>query len=407
MRKKQKSSKLWLFLLLIGCSVAAVSYFAWGSEDKEKKTPEVKPTPASEQKQEEKKPSGEGDFKAASAALQSEVDKLLTAKKGWQVKDPGKTAQQVKRDAGKGTIDWWQRNLALTVDKETNIDQLTKYISDSLKGKKGIILRQEQDTYAGSQVTRLDIALVDKLGGDDLKLVTDRIYVMGLAPLVKKLGSGKLAILIDDCGYDTETVSAMSAHTQKLTFAVLPGRAYSKQALSIIKANGQQAMLHLPMEPLDSSQQSESKTVTVNMTDEQVKSTTAWALDQVPGVAGVNNHQGSRATADERVMKAALSVIKSKGLFFVDSNTQPKTIAYKVAGSMGVRTAINNAFLDGEADVGYIKNRMRQAGQAAIKNGSYIAICHARPKTVIALSEMVGELEAMGVQFVFVSSLLH
>ena len=74
---------------------------------------------------------------------------------------------------------------------------------------------------------------------------------------------------------------------------------------------------------------------------------------------------------------------------------------------MGVKTGLNNAFLDGQADVDYIKGRMRQAGEAAIKNGTYIAICHARPKTVIALAEMVKEFDDMGVELVFVSTLLR
>ncbi len=405
MRKTKKKLRLWPYAIILGCAALAISYFFWSPGDKTQPDTGKKPDTVSEQKTDDRKPDS-ADFRAASLAVQAQVDKLLTAKKDWNVKDPGKTAQQVKRAGDKGTIDWWQRNLELTVDKKTTADQLKEYFNNGLKGK-AVVLRQESDTYAGKTVTRFDIALVDKLGGDTLKLVTDRIYVIGLAPAVKKLGSGKLAIVIDDCGYDTDTVSTMSALKQKLTFAILPGRPFSKECLGIIKRNGQQAMLHLPMEPLDASQQSETRTVTVGMTDEQIKEMTSWAIGQVPGISGVNNHQGSRATADERVMRAALSVIKSQGLFFVDSNTQPKTVAYRTAKSMGVRTAINNAFLDGQADVEYIKGRMRQAGQAAIKNGSYIAICHARPKTVTALTQMVSELEEMGVQFVFVSSLLN
>jgi polysaccharide deacetylase 2 family uncharacterized protein YibQ len=198
----------------------------------------------------------------------------------------------------------------------------------------------------------------------------------------------------------------MTALQQKISFAVIPYRNFSAEALAIIRKNGKEALLHLPMEPLDRSQQSEKITISVNMADDEIKQITRKAIEQLPGIAGVNNHQGSRATADERVMRAVLSVIKEKRLFFIDSFTQPKTIAYKVAGQMGVRTAINRAFMDGEADVGYIKSRLRQAGERALKEGSYIAICHARPKTAAALSEMVSELEAMGVEFVFVSSLV-
>ncbi len=350
---------------------------------------------------------GEGDFRAASLKLQAEVDKAVAEKK-WSTKELAKSDQQVKRSENRGTIDWWQRSVVLTVDAGATVEQARRQIENSLKGKKGTVLRQEKDTYDGKAVERLDVALLESLGGETVRLVTDKIYIVGAAAArVKKTGNGRLAILVDDCGYDTDTVSRMTALRQKITFAVLPDRAFTAQALSIIKSAGKQAMLHLPMEPLNASQQSENNTVMVNMSDSEIKQLTARFIAQMPGIEGVNNHQGSRATADERVMRAVLSVVKDNGLFFVDSNTQPKTVAHKVAASMGVRTALNGAFLDGEADVEYIKKRLRQAGQTAIENGSHIAICHARPKTVIALTEMVDELEEMGVQFVFVSSLLR
>ena len=42
-------------------------------------------------------------------------------------------------------------------------------------------------------------------------------------------------------------------------------------------------------------------------------------LDSVPGAVGVNNHMGSAATADPRLMRVVARVLARRGLFFVDS----------------------------------------------------------------------------------------
>lgn len=401
-RKKQFNFRAFFFILLAIISVALIAYFFYSSRTPSPKSvPPVKQDQQDDTKDKDKKK--EADFRDAALVIQNEVTKVFKENNITST-DVTSVEKSVPRESG-GKIEWSQKEQLSFYDRPLTVDSIKSKIAARIKDKNGIIYGQARDTYSGQSADRIDIAYVGELGGDKLTLVVKKVYLIAKKP--KKLGSGKLAIIVDDCGYDTETVTKMAGLRQDISFAIIPSREYSVDALNIIRHSGKQAMLHLPMEPLDKAQMSEKKTVLVSMTDKEIKDFTKAAIEQLPGIDGVNNHQGSRATADERVMKAALSVIKSKKLFFVDSNTQPKTIAYKTAQNMGVKTAINRAFLDGQADVAYIKNRMRQAGEAAIKNGSYIAICHARPKTVIALTEMVDELEAMGVEFVFVSKLLR
>lgn len=416
MSKKVKKLRIWpiVFALLAVVAVAGASYTYVTSDSSGNSPNQVTPAVGQDDKKDSKLDNAtskvnSADFKDASLKLQNEVDKLVKAQK-WDIKKRAKSEQKVNRAEGKGTIDWWQRVQLISVNSPTSVDKLKEYLTSGLKDKKGIVIREEKDTYEGVEVIRLDIALVDILGGEELNLTTDKIYIMGATPEAVKPAKnpvkGRLALVIDDCGYEIEPLRKMLALKRNFTFAIIPDRPYTKESLNLIKQAGLEPILHLPMEPLDKTQQSESRTIEVSMTDEAIKNLTREYIEQLPGIVGVNNHQGSRATADERVMKAALAVIKSKGLFFLDSNTQPKTIAHKVASNMGIRTNINRAFLDGQADVDYIKKRLRQAVQSAIDNGSYIAICHVRPKTAIALVEVIDELEKMGVEFVFVSTLL-
>ena len=70
-------------------------------------------------------------------------------------------------------------------------------------------------------------------------------------------------------------------------------------------------MLHLPMEPMNASAMSEGKsTVLTSMDDKRIMQLTGELINSLPGISGVNNHQGSKATSDERTMRAVLKEIK-------------------------------------------------------------------------------------------------
>ena len=66
----------------------------------------------------------------------------------------------------------------------------------------------------------------------------------------------------------------------------------------------------------------------------------------MPGAVGVNNHMGSAATADPRVMRAVARVLARRGLFFVDSRTTTATVAERVVREEGVLSVSRRVFLD-------------------------------------------------------------
>ncbi|MCX7969962.1 MAG: divergent polysaccharide deacetylase family protein [Negativicutes bacterium] len=212
-------------------------------------------------------------------------------------------------------------------------------------------------------------------------------------------GSGKIAVVIDDFGYDGSVIDGFAGLPAPVTFAVLPYKPYSQRAAQAAAAAGKPVMLHLPMQSLSGSDQ-ESTTIGDGMSDSEIRQAVIRAIQAVPGVSGVNNHQGSAATANSRVMRAVMSVLRDRGLFFVDSRTSSDSVAYDVARGYGVPAGENAMFLDNTNDSGYVSGRLGKAAELAQKQGTIIVIGHARPATLRALREMIPRLQGEGIVFV-------
>ena len=216
---------------------------------------------------------------------------------------------------------------------------------------------------------------------------------------------GRLAIVIDDCGVDLDTLSRLNSIPIPLTYAVMPYKAHTAEAAASGYSAGRKIFVHMPMQPLNTTS-SEEIFIGGDMSDSKIQATANEILDQVPYAVGMNNHQGSMATADERIMKSVMSVMRQRGLAFLDSRTNSASVGEQTASAMGVMTGRNNLFIDNDSDVASIKERLRQGGDMAIRNGSAVVIGHCRPNTAQALSEMVDELHAKGVDIVFVTDLM-
>ena len=220
-------------------------------------------------------------------------------------------------------------------------------------------------------------------------------------------GNPRLAIIIDDLGYDRPAADAVLALGFPLTVSVLPHLPLSSELAEEARRRGDQVMLHLPMESEADGAKPEDIELRVGMSAAQVDATLAGMLETVPYAAGVNNHQGSRATADPALMQALMPALRQRGLFFVDSRTDAKTVAYDMAERAGVPAASRKVFLDDTPSREAILKQLNLAERDAQRDGFTIAIGHPRPATIAALAEGVPQLEARGVHLVFASELVH
>jgi polysaccharide deacetylase 2 family uncharacterized protein YibQ len=215
----------------------------------------------------------------------------------------------------------------------------------------------------------------------------------------------QLALIVDDCGQWIATERGFVALGIPLTLSVLPDVPYTNVIATEASDAGKGVMLHLPMETLSGLNPGPGK-VTTEMSDAQIVAQVRSDLADVPLARGVNNHEGSKASADTRVMRAVIGVLAQHSLFFIDSRTNVASVGEATARAMGVPTAARDVFLDNRADVAYTEAQLSQAAAIARRTGSAIAIGHPRPTTLAAVRAMIPRLQALGIQFVLVQDIV-
>ena len=219
--------------------------------------------------------------------------------------------------------------------------------------------------------------------------------------------SGRVAIIVDDLGARRQPSEALLSIDAPLTFSILPSRPWSRWIAEQVEAHGNELMLHLPMEAHSPvKHHPEDLEISMNMSDAQIVETIEAALADVPGAVGVDHHQGSLLSEDRRRMRVVLSEIARRGLFYVDSLTTPRSVAYEVGSQLGIRITRNRLFLDNVRTVTAICQQIRELGDIALRNGSAIGIAHPYHVTIEALQQAVPELKARGIEVVPVSQLI-
>ena len=217
----------------------------------------------------------------------------------------------------------------------------------------------------------------------------------------------RLALIIDDGGYNVDKIKGIMEAGRPLTLSILPNTPHARETALLAHQEGAEIMLHLPMEPKESERfPLEKDTILSGMDNHEIQAILRMGLKEIPHVRGVNNHMGSKATEDTRVMKALMEILKKEGLYYVDSHTSSRTVGPRAARQAGVAFGSNDRFIDQEKDLEAIKKAIRLAMKKAKQEGKAIAIGHPHPLTARAIREMIPEIEGAGIKLVFASEVV-
>lgn len=245
---------------------------------------------------------------------------------------------------------------------------------------------------------------VDKEKISDSEIVCN-VYALGLYTHRIKLiykeqekiiheGLPRIAIVIDDIGYDRDLAIAFMDLDLPLSLSILPSAPHTVDIVNEANRRGTELLLHLPMEPKDYPNLNPGQgALLTNMDEERIKKIFSDDIAQVPGLRGVNHHMGSYFTERYDKMKIVLSEVKKRNLFYLDSRTTNRTVAFDLAKDMGVPAAKKSLFLDNDLSSKAIKLQMERLFGIARYSGIAVGIGHPHKETLQVLQEYINQLK--------------
>lgn len=214
----------------------------------------------------------------------------------------------------------------------------------------------------------------------------------------------KIAVIIDDVGYNRRGMEETLALPLPVVLAILPETPYAQKTAERAYLQERVTILHAPMEN-ERALKLGPGGLYVSMTEEEFKQALRTDLDNVPHVRGVNNHMGSLLTTHSEHMRWVMDVMAERSLFFIDSLTSPQSVAYSQASAQGIPTVTRDVFLDNvrtpEAIAGQFERLLKRAHQ----QGSAIAIGHPYPETTRYLQQRLNQ--PLSAQLVTIDHLLN
>jgi len=224
---------------------------------------------------------------------------------------------------------------------------------------------------------------------------------------VKPLKMKVLAVIIDDMGHNHPAANPFIEMDLPVALSFLPDRPFTRDIASQAAEHGKTILLHLPMEPIGYPGVDPGPgAILLSQNNREIRDILERDIASIPGIVGVNNHMGSRATTDPRVMKTVLELLDEKGLFFIDSRTTPQTVALDLARELGVPSARRNVFLDNELTAEAIDARTDELLDLAEKDGWAIGIGHANTETAEALSRLAQKARERNIRWISLESLI-
>ena len=215
---------------------------------------------------------------------------------------------------------------------------------------------------------------------------------------------GKLIFVFDDAGHNLEQLQYFLDLPFPCTIAVLPKLPNSRETARRIRAAGKELILHQPMQALNPNINPGDGAVKPGMNREEIKKIVASNVEEIGPIAGMNNHEGSLITSDEKAMEAVLELCREKNIYFLDSRTSSKSVVPQVAKKLNMSIWERAVFLDNKRDKAYMKKQIIEGLEIASQRGEAIMIGHVfTVDLAILLKEMYSDLTQEGYTFSTIS----
>jgi uncharacterized protein len=214
----------------------------------------------------------------------------------------------------------------------------------------------------------------------------------GPAPSLRGIPAPRpvIAICIDDLGEDLAGTDRAMALPKAVALSFLPYAETTPFLAEAAAKKGHLVLAHVPMQALGSTDPGPMALKT-GMAADEVARRLGWNLSRVPGLVGINNHEGSRFTADANALAPVMATLRARHLFFFDSRTGPDSGVAAAARSFRVMTAGRDIFLDDDQSAMAVSTELEMLVREAKRTGVAIAIGHPHDVTLKLLAAWLAQ----------------
>ena len=216
-----------------------------------------------------------------------------------------------------------------------------------------------------------------------------------------------VAIVLDDLGLDRARTAEAIRLRGPLTMSFMTYASDLAEQTEAARRAGHELFLHVPMEAVDRHADPGPHGLFTTLSREEILERLRWGLGRFDGFVGINNHMGSKFTADAHSMTPVMEELRARGLVFLDSRTSPASTGICLAVAYRVPHAARDVFLDDDQVPSAIAKQLAQVEQVARQHGSAIAIGHPHDATIAALRAWLPLLGEKGFVLVPVSAVVR
>lgn len=215
----------------------------------------------------------------------------------------------------------------------------------------------------------------------------------------------QIAIVIDDMGLNLSGSQHAIKLPATITLSFMPYAERLDEQTAAAREAGHELMLHMPMEPMGHEDPGPGALLTT-LPPAEIRARLDHALDSFEGFDGINNHMGSRFTADTAGMQIVAEELSKRHLFFLDSRTSAQTVGFSIVQKEGLPAISRDVFLDDSLSPAAIHLQLAATERAAQRKGYAVAIGHPHDETLKAIEAWLPEAEKDGFEFVPVHDLV-
>jgi len=210
-----------------------------------------------------------------------------------------------------------------------------------------------------------------------------------------------LTLIIDDLGQNLPRDRRVLALPGPVTTAVMPDTPHAAEFAREAHKAGKIVILHMPMDPATGPFAWHP-----DLPMEELAKRLDAAFKAVPYTSGINNHEGSRMTAQPQAMAWLMGELLRRHKFFVDSRTSAQTVAAAEAQKIGLASVSRDVFLDNVRTEEAITQQLNTAIKHAKAHGSAVMIGHPYPQTLAVLERELPTLKAQGIEWIDIKQMI-